>query len=251
MSKRLPYFQFEPAEWLAGDIMFCSFAAQGLFVTLKSLYWQRDCDLDLDKAIRRFNNEELFQELIYENIIKIENGKIKINFLDQQYEEALLKSKKKSINGSLGGRPRKQSETENKPNEKLKETNVFNSVIEAESKTKLLKKDKIREYNIIENNKREEEIPLSKNSNENFSRQRLESKSWIETVSMQNKITPDEVPKWIDIFNKKLDAEMDIKISEKEYASHFSRWLPTEILKQNKNTSQTQNKGKQKFYINV
>jgi len=36
---------------------------------------------------------------------------------------------------------------------------------------------------------------------------------------------------WIDEFNKKLITEIDTKISKKEYASHFSRWLPGEILK--------------------
>lgn len=77
MSKRLPYFQFEPAEWLAGDIMFCTLQAQGLFTTLKALYWQKDCDLLLEQAIKRLKNEDLFEELIYEKIIKIKSCKIK------------------------------------------------------------------------------------------------------------------------------------------------------------------------------
>lgn len=70
--------------------------------------------------------------------------------------------------------------------------------------------------------------------NEIFGKEILESQSWIETISMQNKITPEEVPKWIEDFNKKLISELDNKISKKEYASHFSRWLPGEILKSKK-----------------
>lgn len=70
--------------------------------------------------------------------------------------------------------------------------------------------------------------------NEIYGREILESQSWIETISMQNKITPEEVPKWIEDFNKKLISELDNKISKKEYASHFSRWLPGEILKSKK-----------------
>lgn len=54
---------------------------------------------------------------------------------------------------------------------------------------------------------------------------------WIETISMQNRISPDEVKKWIQKFNSKLILELDNKISKKDYAGHFSRWLPQEILK--------------------
>jgi hypothetical protein len=67
--------------------------------------------------------------------------------------------------------------------------------------------------------------------NETFGREILESESWIETISMQHRITPDQVSKMIDDFNKKLISELDNKNSKKDYASHFSRWLPREILK--------------------
>jgi len=138
MSKRLPYFQFEPAEWLAGDIMFCTLQAQGLFTTLKALYWQKDCDLLLEQAIKRLKNDDLFDELISEKIIKIKSGKIRINFLDEQWEKLSEKSKINSKNGALGGRPKKQIETQNKPN-------GFNSLSKNESETKALRREEIRE----------------------------------------------------------------------------------------------------------
>ena len=34
MAKELPYFQFEPAEYLTKDISFCSLSAQGLFINI-------------------------------------------------------------------------------------------------------------------------------------------------------------------------------------------------------------------------
>lgn len=140
MSKRLPYFQFEPAEWLAGDIMFCSLAAQGLFTTLKALYWQKDCDLSLEQAIKRLKNEELFEELISEKIIKIRSDKIVINFLNEQWEKLSEKSKINSKNGALGGRPKKQTETENKPN-------GYDSLSENETETKALRREEKKEDN--------------------------------------------------------------------------------------------------------
>ena len=81
----------------------------------------------------------------------------------------------------------------------------------------------------------------TKSKNEIFSKEILESQSWIETICMQNKIIPDKVNYYIDVFNKKLLTELDLKISKKDYASHFSRWLPTEILKINKNPPQLVN----------
>jgi len=87
---------------------------------------------------------------------------------------------------------------------------------------------------LLEKETKEEFKKISISKNEIFGKEVLESESWIETISMQNRITPEEIPKWIDDFNKKLITEIDTKISKKEYASHFSRWLPGEISKTKK-----------------
>ena len=71
-----------------------------------------------------------------------------------------------------------------------------------------------------------------KSKNEIYSKELLESHSWVETVCMQNRISTDEIFKWIDKFNKKLISEQDIKFKKQEYASHFSRWLTQEISKE-------------------
>jgi hypothetical protein len=70
-----------------------------------------------------------------------------------------------------------------------------------------------------------------KSKNEIFGLELLESQTWIETISMQNKIASEEIKKWIETFNQKLITELDTKISKKDYAGHFSRWLPGEISK--------------------
>ena len=139
MSKRLPYFQFEPAEYLAGDIMFCSLSAQGLFSILKSIYWQKECILTLEAAIKRLGNKELFDELILEKIIKIEDGNIKINFLNEQFFNITNKSTVNSENGKKGAeaRWRKQSESIATP-------------LISDSESIALREDKIREDEIKE-----------------------------------------------------------------------------------------------------
>ena len=109
MAKELPYFQFEPAEYLAGNISFCSLEAQGLFVNLCSYYWQRSCQLTKEQFLKRLNYTKEFAELVEENIVELQENRIRIEFLDEQYLKATKKSIVNSINGSKGGRPKKEN----------------------------------------------------------------------------------------------------------------------------------------------
>jgi len=70
--------------------------------------------------------------------------------------------------------------------------------------------------------------------NQIFTLELLDSSQWIETVAMQNKILPEDVKNWIEVFNKKLISELDEKINKQDFASHFSRWLSGEITKSKK-----------------
>ena len=70
------------------------------------------------QILKRFNYEEELNELIEENIIKNVDGKIQIDFLDNQREAATKLAKKNSENGRKGGRPK----TQKKPKENPKET---------------------------------------------------------------------------------------------------------------------------------
>jgi hypothetical protein len=141
MSKRLPYFQFEPAEYLAGDIMFCSYSAQGIFNTICALYWQKDCDLKYSQVIKRLGNEDLLKELINEKIIKVENDSIIINFLDEQYLKATEKSKVNSANGSKGALKRWAKNNENN-------SENIATPLKSDSESIALREDKIKEDKI-------------------------------------------------------------------------------------------------------
>lgn len=131
--------------------------------------------------------------------------------------------------------PNRTNGSENEPNEHVTDTvNDTVTVNGTVTVTDIL----------LEKETKEEIKKVSISKNEMYGKELLEGQIWIETVSMQNRITPEEVPKWIDDFNKKLISEIDTKISKKEYASHFSRWLPGEILKSKKiNGNGKQNTG--------
>ena len=116
MAKELPYFQFEPAEYLTKDVSFCSLSAQGLFINICAYYWQRGCVLTKEQVLRRLDYEDELNELIEEGIIDIDEGKIEIKFLDEQWEKATEKSRINKQNGSKGGRPKNPNKTELKPN---------------------------------------------------------------------------------------------------------------------------------------
>lgn len=85
-----------------------------------------------------------------------------------------------------------------------------------------------------------EELITKIDKNEIFVSELLESQSWFETICMQNKLTQFEVKKWLDVFLLKLKSELEIKNSKKELASHFSRWLPSELQKQKTNSKRDQ-----------
>lgn len=147
MSKRLPYFQFEPAEYLTGDIMFCSLASQGLFNQICCLYWQKDCELFLNQAKKRLNNENLFEELINEKIISVENDKIVIKFLDEQF---LIASKKSNINSENGKKGAFNRWLKNKDSENI--ANAIATPLKNNSESIALREDKIKEDKIKEDN---------------------------------------------------------------------------------------------------
>lgn len=102
MATDAPYFKFRVSEYNDGDITLCSFASQGLFINLCSLYWSKECKLSMTKAERKFNApKELWDELIKDGIFKVDSkGNISISFLNEQLEEFKAVSKKNSKNGS-------------------------------------------------------------------------------------------------------------------------------------------------------
>lgn len=150
MAKELPYFQFEPAEYLTKDISFCSLSAQGLFINICAFYWQRQCDLTKIQFLRRFNHEEEFNELIKEGVIDIKSEKIVIKFLDIQYQKATEFSKEQSRKGSLGGRPKNPNKSQTKA-----------EINPNESQTKAIREDKIKEEERKEDKIKEKDSTLS------------------------------------------------------------------------------------------
>ncbi len=207
MSKRLPYYQSEPAEYLAGDIMYCSYGAQGVFTIIRALYWQKDCSLTLDQAKRRITDADVyFDELIKENIIKIKDNNISITFLDNQLKDASKKSTTNSSNGKKGAEARwgKNSEIIARP---------FLNDGETYGESMALREDKIKEDN------------TNTTKHQTFTNQCLEQSSWCESISMREKIAPDKIQLALKDFNGHLTSIGDEKQYLKDYQYHFVMWV--------------------------
>lgn len=108
MAKELPYFKFDVAEWINGSITLESYSAQGLFINICSHYWFKSGILSLTEIKRRLSSglSEDFDSLISSGVIRVENDMIRIQFLDEQLQERMDLSRKNSVNGSKGGRPK-------------------------------------------------------------------------------------------------------------------------------------------------
>lgn len=100
----------------------------------------------------------------------------------------------------------------------LKTTNTA-EVIPKEKKSKVeeSKEEKIKEEN-FDNTKNLEHLNSLK-----------ESPTWIETISMQQKTTPEVIPKKLDEFELFLRTIFKSHQNKKEFITHFVNWLPKNL----------------------
>jgi len=107
MTKNFYYFKFIATEWLTGDIVYESFAVQGLFINICALYWQRHGKLSVEEINNRYKNPPELQNLT-EKFFQVKKSCIKIKFLDEQLKDTTRISNVNKTNGLKGGRPKKE-----------------------------------------------------------------------------------------------------------------------------------------------
>lgn len=122
MAKSLPYFKFYSSEWNDGDITMLNMNDQGLFINICSLYWSKECRVKLAFIQSRFPSYyEGLNTLIENNLIEnLDDGYLKIRFLDEQLGSRDGRSSTSKTNGAKGGRPKKP----NKPKPNLTKPNI-------------------------------------------------------------------------------------------------------------------------------
>jgi hypothetical protein len=225
MAKELPYFQFEPAEYLTKDISFCTLSSQGLFINICSLYWQRGCVLTKSQVLRRFNYLNEFNELVDEKIIKLDElENITIAFLLNQYESIEVKKGNDSEKGKIGNLKRwhkpiydRYIRKEITLNEALEIAKVSGGDSLAIAKTSHIKEDNIKEYNIKEDKPKEI-----------FDFKKLKSTEWANQFCKAKNLPLEKFNTIFDNFLTDVllkGQHLDYKDPEKEFKNHFINWF--------------------------
>ena len=154
MAKDLPYFKFFCSEWNDGDITLEDYNVQGVFINVCSYYWSKECNLESKMLYKRFKNvKEEIATLISEGHIKISEGFVEINFLNEQGSERMKQSKIKRKGGLASAEARRLKKIEHNVNTPL--TEIEHVLKNSSTESQLLREDKIREE------KRREEKRLS------------------------------------------------------------------------------------------
>ena len=142
MAKEIPYFKFFIGEWANGDITCESYEAQGIFINICSIYWAKLGNLTESHIRKKFKSDEAINELIEASIIKIEDGKVIINFLDEQFEEDQLLRRVKSAGGKKSAEKRKKIKTTSTGVKDQLKTSSSNNRIE-QNRIEDIKSDKV------------------------------------------------------------------------------------------------------------
>ena len=142
MAKEIPYFKFFIGEWANGDITCESYEAQGIFINICSIYWAKLGNLTESHIRKKFKSDEAINELIEASIIKIEDGKVIINFLDEQLQEDQLLRRVRSAGGKKSAEKRKKIKTTSTGVKDQLKTSSSNNSIE-QNRIEDIKSDKV------------------------------------------------------------------------------------------------------------
>lgn len=98
MAKELPFFKFEPSEWLEGNIQICTDEAIVCFMNLLAGYWLKLGDMTEAFALHKYCRKStiILNELVENDIIQINDSMVSIKFLDEQLTEVKTISSKRS-----------------------------------------------------------------------------------------------------------------------------------------------------------
>jgi hypothetical protein len=93
--EKLQWFKFSPSDYMMGKIQRCPEVTQARFVRLCCLYWNKECNLNIQDSVIEIDKEH-FDILISKKIIKANEEHVFIDFLDEQMLEITETSKGKS-----------------------------------------------------------------------------------------------------------------------------------------------------------
>lgn len=155
MSKELPFFKFDPTEWIMGKISYQPLEIQGAFIQCCSYFWKKSGVLKIDEIDWRIGKKNL-EVLLDNDFLTNKDGFLSIEFLEEQlltFESIRIK---RAENGSKGGVAKATKNLANAKN---------NLVVAKQNVAELRVKSKEIDINIILNNSLLSEIKISADKN--------------------------------------------------------------------------------------
>lgn len=104
----LPWYKQWPHEWDALEMHYTSLRAQVLYGHICSLYWTMRCNVTVIQLKRRQKScDKPLMELVDVGDVRIEDGKIRVPYLDAMWTDAIAEHEKNVANGKKGALIRK------------------------------------------------------------------------------------------------------------------------------------------------
>lgn len=98
-KKESPWFKFKVNYWITGDIQFVSPTLKGIFMDICAFYWSKECSLSYDKCVEKFTSK-VVSKLVQADVLKRYQDNIRIDFLDEQWQERHATSLKNKDNAN-------------------------------------------------------------------------------------------------------------------------------------------------------
>ena len=238
MAKELPYFKFEPAEWMFGRIQKRSCEVRANFIDLCCKYWHKLGQITINEAELDYG-KDIIHELLEFQIIESDGDQIKIKFLDNQFEEISQFSDTQRNKGIKSAEKRKKNgSTTVQP--------LLNDGSTADQPTieDKIRRDKIRRDKIIIKNNNNDDVagfdfpkPLDE-----IVPDYLAQKIAIETVAKNCRMSVEDVEYSVIVFKDQLLAKGMNTKSLKDFTTHFYNWLLKVPVKPKKPNSQQKKK---------
>jgi len=211
MAKELPYFKFEPAEWMFGRIQKRSDKSIVAFVNIMAKYWHKECVLNLEDAELDFGKEQI-DELIKHKILVSDGGFITIKFLHKQFHHISEDKKKTSKQASEAG---KKSAEKRSKSFNDRSTTVQRPL---SNRSTTDEQDKIREDKIRENT-----------SPRTFFFTHAEPE--LEQIQMKSSMDVTEFEKCIEQWSLSVESDRDFYFTENKaedlriLSARFRKWI--------------------------
>lgn len=215
MAKELNWFKFSPLGWLTGRIKKESPKVQVAFMDLMCIYWKNGCKMTEEQA--KLEIGEHLNRLVSRQIVKIDSGFIRVDFLDQQLNDIEEVSEQKRTAAKARWDAKKEVKNADAMHVHKVALQMHDGALQIDADREIDRKKDKRE--------REDYYPNAQTAFEDITNNYHETEPQRNTLSNRGwkSVTKPEVDALLYHF---LECQVDFETQEiRDIKSHFKRWL--------------------------